>query len=68
MRLDLHFQMGRMYVPDFVHDRDASFVDLFLKLLHGRADIACRDHIDLLPDGGLDDEGMIGVWDQADSH
>lgn len=52
----------------FVHDGNARFINLFLKLLHGRADIACRDYIDLFPNGGLDDESMVGVRDQADSN
>ena len=48
-----------------------SFIDLSLSQapLHGRADVAYRDQIDhFFPDCTLHDEGMVGVWDQADGN
>ena len=53
---------------DFIHNRNTSFFNLLLKLLHRRADITCRDHIDLFPDRRLDNEGMVGIWNQADGN
>ena len=53
---------------DFIHDRDTSLCNLFLKLLHRWADITCRDYIDLFPDRRLDNEGMVGIWNQADGN
>lgn len=51
---------------DLVHNGDAGLLGGTVELQHCRADVAGGDDMLLLTDGGLDDLGVEGVWDQGD--
>lgn len=53
---------------NLVHDRDSSFLDFFLKLLHCRRDVAGRDNILLVADSALDDVYVECVGDETDDY
>lgn len=52
---------------DLVEDQDAGVDGLLVESLHGVRDVRSCDDVDVLvPDGGLDDEGVVGVGDEGD--
>ena len=57
--------LGKTYA-NLVHDGDTSSLGLLVELPHGGRDVAGGDHILLVADGRLDDEGVESVRDQAD--
>lgn len=60
------FTMGKLTETNLVHDCDASILASLVELHHGGRDVARGDYMLLLPDGRLDDIGMMRVGDQAD--
>ena len=52
---------------NLVHNGDSRVLCLLVKLEHGWGDIASSDNVLLVSDSGLDDDGVEGVWDQADN-
>ena len=51
---------------DLVHDCDTSLDDFRLECLHSIRNVAGGNYVLLVSDSGLDDIGMVDVWDQGD--
>ena len=51
---------------NLVHDDDTSLLALFLERLHGRGNVRGGDHVLLVPNGRLDDRGVVDVGDEGD--